>query len=125
MHYLTLIIWDAQPDCTATAVAEALAPYRHPRDADVPGPEWFDWDWYEIGGRWDGVIQGNEARGGEVISAFRRIGWTGPAYVLFPGTSETADVVIRPVDRMEAAEVSRLLACYHRDSWAVIVDVHA
>jgi hypothetical protein len=68
VHHYALVVVPREGDVDRL-VAEALAPYDTRREVELAsdpevddGPEWHDpdalWDWYQVGGRWTGVLSG-------------------------------------------------------------------
>lgn len=53
MHYSTLVLVPKDTEIVRDAVDDLLAPYNE----NLPGPE-KHWDWWQIGGRWTGVLSG-------------------------------------------------------------------
>lgn len=63
MHLYTLVEIPAEARDIEQAVATALAPYRE-FGADGEHIETGLWDWYRIGGRWAGLVDGDTTRRG-------------------------------------------------------------
>lgn len=57
MHFFVGVIIPNQ-DNARNSVDSLLAPY----DENIDNNKNAHWDWYEIGGRWDGILKGKEER---------------------------------------------------------------
>jgi hypothetical protein len=68
MHYYVLALIEPtdDPDEITERVDALLAPYNDDQQNDLPDADreangWFAWDWYEIGGRWQGYMEDDTA----------------------------------------------------------------
>jgi hypothetical protein len=68
MHYYVLALIEPTDDPAEITerVDALLAPYNDDEqyglpDADREASGWFAWDWYSIGGRWQGYLEGDTA----------------------------------------------------------------
>ena len=120
VHYLTLVVFDEKPLDTQAATDDLLAPFRA-EQSWLEGEPVFDW--YEIGGRWDWVIAGNEGSGKDVCRALAAEDCL-PCFVFFETAAPTAWA--SPVEEgewMQRAVLDKLRA-HHRDKWIVVADLH-
>lgn len=65
MHFCVGVIIPNQDD-VRNSVDSLLAPY----DEAIEGNEEAHWDWYEVGGRWDGILKGKNAKPNTVSTKY-------------------------------------------------------
>jgi hypothetical protein len=121
MHYYVLALIEPtdDPDEITERVDALLAPYNDDEQYDLPDADreanaWFAWDWYSIGGRWQGYLA--QAECVECQSTDDK-GWAGSRHVYTHRTDPEGNTALLPHIR---EDVEAVHVVSNRGAWGRI-----